>query len=288
MLRQRLPIGIALILIFVAILWVDGKTAPYHPIWIGLVTLLSVLASLELQHLLAKSIARPYAYLMTACSAACLFSNSFSAASNINGPLAFGPVAIIFCFSLAAILVKGVHDFDDMQPIMPRLASTVFGVAYVGILGSFLAQIRFLNGPEQGAFALALLIGVTKGTDTGAYTFGKIFGRHLMTPKLSPKKTWEGAMGGLIFAVLMAQIITSLEISVRGQAALEWLPARLLFAITVSIAGQLGDLAESLIKREAHLKDASTVIPGFGGVLDLLDSLFLAAPVGWAILTILR
>jgi phosphatidate cytidylyltransferase len=109
-----------------------------------------------------------------------------------------------------------------------------------------------------------------------------------MTPKLSPKKTWEGAIGGLICAVLMAQIITSLEIAIRGQATLESLPARLIFAITVSIAGQLGDLAESLIKREAHLKDASTVIPGFGGVLDLLDSLFLAAPVGWAILTILR
>ena len=87
--------------------------------------------------------------------------------------------------------------------------------------------------------------------------------------------------------MLMAQIITTLEFAFLGQSTLDSIPIRLLFALTVSIAGQIGDLAESLIKREAHLKDASKVIPGFGGVLDLIDSLLLAAPVGWAILTIL-
>lgn len=287
MLRQRLPIGISLILVLMVMLWVDGKTAPYHLIWIGLVTGLSILAALELIELLNQSIAKPYGKLMTACAAACLSANGFSGPLGLDGYTAFSPLAIVFGFCILAILITGVRDFDEVHPVMPRLAATVFGVSYIGILGSFLTQLRFFHGPTNGIIALALVIGVTKGTDTGAYTFGKLFGRHLMTPKLSPKKTWEGAAGGLLFAMLMAQIITTLEFAFLGQSTLDSIPIRLLFALTVSIAGQIGDLAESLIKREAHLKDASKVIPGFGGVLDLIDSLLLAAPVGWAILTIL-
>ena len=107
-----------------------------------------------------------------------------------------------------------------------------------------------------------------------------------MTPKLSPKKTWEGACGGVLFAIGLTFLVRSIELAVMGTQTLKSLGIAVFFAILVSISGQLGDLAESLIKREARTKDASSSIPGFGGVLDLLDSLLLAAPVGWAILQI--
>ncbi|MFM7132251.1 MAG: phosphatidate cytidylyltransferase, partial [bacterium] len=133
----------------------------------------------------------------------------------------------------------------------------------------------------SGPFALYLVVAATKGTDTGAYTFGKLFGRHLMTPRLSPKKTWEGAAGGVLFAIGLTFLVQLIEQASTGTRLLTSTAETLLFAISISIAGQLGDLAESLIKREARTKDASASLPGFGGVLDLLDSLLLAAPVGW-------
>lgn len=288
MLRQRLPIGLALIAAFTLILWLDGLTAPWHPIWAGLVTTAGVLASIELSPLLASAVARPFPRLMTIATAACLLANTLATPLGFTGAHALVPASLAFGFSVAVLLLAGVRAFDDTNKVLPRLCATLFGIVYIGLLGSFLAQLRYVGGPLPGVFALALVVAVTKGTDTGAYTFGKLLGRHLMTPRLSPKKTWEGAAGGLIFAILFAQLITWLEVAIRGQATLQSLPLRVCFAMGVSVAGQLGDLAESLIKREAKVKDASGVIPGFGGVLDILDSLFLAAPVGWAILTILR
>jgi len=288
LLRQRLPIGLALIAAFTLILWLDGLTTPWHPIWIGLVTSAGVLASIELAPLLQSAVARPFPKLMTIGTASCLLANALAMPLGFAGAHALVPTSLAFGFCFAAMLLAGVCTFNDTDPVLPRLCATLFGIVYVGISGSFLAQLRYLGGPLSGVFALALVVAVTKGTDIGAYTFGKLIGRHLMTPKLSPKKTWEGAVGGLVFAVLFAHLMTWLEVAIRGQATLPSIGPKLLFALCVSVAGQLGDLAESMIKREAKVKDASGVIPGFGGVLDILDSLFLAAPVGWAVLTILR
>ena len=232
--------------------------------------------------------ALPFTRLMTPGTAACLLANALAMPLGFTVAHALVPATLVFGICTAAALLASVRAFDDTNPVMPRLCATLFGMVYIGLLGSFLAQLRYQGGPLPGVFALALVVAVTKGTDIGAYTFGKLIGRHLMTPRLSPKKTWEGAVGGLVFAVLFAQLMTWLEVSIRGSATLGSVPVMFAFALCVSVAGQLGDLAESMIKREARVKDASGVIPGFGGVLDILDSLFLAAPVGWAILTVLR
>jgi phosphatidate cytidylyltransferase len=108
-----------------------------------------------------------------------------------------------------------------------------------------------------------------------------------MTPRLSPKKTWEGAVGGVLFAVGMTYLVRWIELTTTGTQTLKSNHFTIIFAVLISIAGQLGDLAESLIKREASTKDASSSIPGFGGVLDLLDSLLLSAPVGWIMLELM-
>lgn len=287
MLRHRLPVSIVLIAAFTGILIVDGWTAPYHVLWMSLVLAAGSLATAEAIPLLSATVGRPIAAALFVGTILCLVSNAAASVAGLGGAKALGPLGCALAFSACASLAAGVRLFDDESRVVPRVASTILGIVYVGVLGSFLAQLRFLHGADRGLFALALVVGATKGTDIGAYTFGKLFGRHLMTPKLSPKKTWEGAAGGLIFAVAIVTGLCFLERSVTGQMTLPAWPGRLAFALGVSVAGQIGDLAESMIKREAGVKDASSMIPGFGGVLDLLDSLMLAAPAGWAILTIL-
>jgi phosphatidate cytidylyltransferase len=111
--------------------------------------------------------------------------------------------------------------------------------------------------------------------DTGAYFTGRLLGRHKMAPVLSPKKTWEGAAGGMVAAVLTALGINALGPVLHPLAAVG-------FGLTVGIAGLLGDLAESLIKRDCQQKDASQIMPGFGGVLDVVDAIIFAGPVAYA------
>jgi len=129
---------------------------------------------------------------------------------------------------------------------------------------------------ERATAALILAIFVPKCGDIGAYFTGRLLGRHPMAPTLSPKKTWEGAVGGVAAAVLATIGMEYFVPVVRGG----WASAASLGA-TLGIVGILGDLAESLIKRDARQKDASQVVPGFGGVLDVVDSILFAAPVAY-------
>jgi phosphatidate cytidylyltransferase len=160
-----------------------------------------------------------------------------------------------------------------------RIALTVWLAAYLGLLPSFLAQLRWLSH-QQATTALALAIFVPKCGDSAAYFAGRFLGRHRLTPTLSPKKTWEGAVGGLAASVLAAIGIDRLAPVVRGGI---FSAAGL--GAALGIAAMLGDLAESLIKRDCYQKDASQVVPGFGGVLDIVDSILFAAPVAYWWLT---
>jgi phosphatidate cytidylyltransferase len=153
-----------------------------------------------------------------------------------------------------------------------RVALPIWIVAYLALLPSFLAQLRWM---ANGAAALALCIFVPKSCDIGAYVTGSAIGRHRMTPVLSPKKTWEGLAGGVVTAMLVAFAINHYCEVLSGPLS------ALGFGLVVGMAGALGDLAESLIKRDCQRKDASAVVPGFGGVLDVIDAVVFAAPVAY-------
>jgi phosphatidate cytidylyltransferase len=122
---------------------------------------------------------------------------------------------------------------------------------------------------------------VTWASDTGAYAVGRMIGRHKLIPKVSPGKTVEGAIGGILASVLVAWAFGSL-LRDSAQLGFKWFPwGVIVFGAAVSVAAQIGDLFESLIKREAGMKDSSRILPGHGGILDRLDSLFFVLPVSF-------
>jgi phosphatidate cytidylyltransferase len=182
---------------------------------------------------------------------------------------------------LGAFLIE-MARFRAPGQALGRIGQTLFVAMYLGLLPSFLVQLR-RPGIEQSAenigratAALALAIFVPKCCDIGAYFTGRTLGRHKMTPVLSPKKTWEGAAGGVAAAVVVAIGINQLGSAVAGG----WLGS-IGLGVALAGAGILGDLAESLIKRDCSRKDASQIMPGLGGVLDVIDSILFAAPVAY-------
>ena len=169
---------------------------------------------------------------------------------------------------------------NDMGRALASVAWTVLGVLAVGLLGVFLAKVRFLSDdPMRGLGYFVLTLGVVKGSDVGAYVVGSLVGRRKLVPTLSPAKTVEGAAGGLA-----AGIGAALGIGV-GWVGFAWWEM-IAFGMAVATAGILGDLAESLMKRGCGVKDSGRV-PGFGGVLDILDSMLAAGPVAYLLLVVL-
>ena len=158
-----------------------------------------------------------------------------------------------------------------------NLAGAVFTFAYLGLLSCFMIQLHM----AYGIWAILSLVVTTKMCDTGAFTFGKLFGRHRITPGLSPGKTLEGAIGGLLFACAGAwvwfDVVPPLFEKTVATPVFGWM----LFGLAVALAGMVGDLAGSLIKRDSLMKDSGHSVPGFGGVLDIFDSILMAAPVAY-------
>src|SRR5207248_2825262 len=184
-------------------------------------------------------------------------------------------VLLVFVGVVAAGFLREMYLFREPGAAVPRLALLVLAVAYLGLFGSFLAQLRWIDpDPYRTSLILALTVFVPKGGDVGAFFTGTFLGRRKMTPVLSPKKTWEGFAGGLVVAALVA-----VGLSFAGDVFRRGIPEAVAFGLVVGVAGVLGDLAESLIKRDGQTKDAAASIPGFGGLLDVVDSVLFAAPV---------
>ena len=162
---------------------------------------------------------------------------------------------------------------DSSQTIV-GIGTVLFGIFYVSWCFSFLVKIRFLEAPGiDGRWLAAFLILVTKMGDIGAYLIGSAIGRHLLIIRVSPSKTWEGTLGGLVCSVAAALAVwklVPLPIPVGHVVAL---------GVVLGVAALLGDLSESMVKRDCQVKDSGRVFPGIGGVLDLIDSLLFTAPL---------
>jgi len=283
MLRTRLWIGTLLIGLGVLLLAEDRWFAPWFPILFVCFVAGSLLATRELLLILPEDI-RPSVRLTLGVIGLMAMLNwwpAFQQTRELQPGIRVAHLigACVVCGTIAAFLLE-MWRFRGPGGGTLRVALTAFILVYLGVLPSFLAQIRGL--PEQySTLALALTVFVPKGNDIGAYFTGKfltgrILGRHRMAPRLSPSKTWQGAIGGLLAAVAVAIGVNEFGRVLRGG----WFEAAA-FGLVVGVAGVLGDLSESLIKRDLQKKDASRALPGFGGVLDLVDSLLFAAPVAY-------
>lgn len=157
------------------------------------------------------------------------------------------------------------------------IAATISGVIYIGLLGSFLLQIAWIE-PENklGIYLLGFSIFVIKMTDIGAFMIGVAFGKHKWIPRISPGKSIEGLIGGILSATLLALFLDQVVWHIFDQY---W--KALVFGVIVAYVGQLSDLVESIFKRSAGMKDSGNMLPGFGGFFDLMDSLIVTAPIAF-------
>ena len=206
----------------------------------------------------------------------------------------------IFVYSLgfaAAVapfvfLVLGMRR-PDLSSAFPAAMVSVFAFAYVALPLGFLVQLR---QQWRGAFLLLYLLLLVWAGDIFAYFVGRSVGRHLMSPRISPKKTWEGAIASLLASLLVGALLyryatpistalLHLHLIERKDGIFDLqrppLGPALLLSAAINIAAQLGDLAESLIKRGAGVKDSGGILPGHGGMLDRIDAVLFAAPVLW-------
>jgi len=185
----------------------------------------------------------------------------------------------------ALVFIGEMARFERPGTAIVYAALSIFTIVYVGLLISFWALLRLHISNEWGMAALFSLLLITKMADTGAFAVGKCFGRHKLTPVLSPGKTWEGAIGGILTACITSWAFFHFQFGAQAIVGSTYaeppLIAMLAYGALLALAGLVGDLAESLLKRYAERKDSSTWLRGLGGVLDIVDSPLIAGPVAW-------
>lgn len=198
----------------------------------------------------------------------------------------------VYTLSLTAVVAMILVLFSSTiwlrGPLGKPLSSvsiTAFGILYAGLF-SYIYALRYHDyavGALAGTVLVSLPILLTWSTDVGAYAFGRLFGKKKLIPAVSPGKTVEGAVGGLGLTIVICLLYVRFLLMPYAQLGLT-MHGAVLFAMVVSVAAQTGDLAESLLKREAGVKDASRIIPGHGGILDRFDSILFVMPIAFLLL----
>ncbi|MEM7626236.1 MAG: phosphatidate cytidylyltransferase [Planctomycetota bacterium] len=285
MLKHRLPSGIAMIVGLLLLMWADNaleqRGGPAGAVLLGLVLVLGALASQELAALLRTKWGHcSRVNTMLSAAAGCVMIYLLPWVDDT-------PTAVaVFGSGVAAVLFGSMfrHSFASQKTegAAAAGANATFAMVYLGVLPGMYLLIR-----EAGysAWVIGAILLVVKSCDIGAYFTGRFLGRHKLIPWLSPGKTWEGLVGGMAFAALWAVVFTLIGNRAAPEHAIAvWfaVPAGLL----LGLLGQVGDLVASLLKRDAGVKDWAATIPGFGGVMDVADSLLIVAPVAYWLLVL--
>jgi len=183
------------------------------------------------------------------------------------------PQAILLFFIFVVILIQ----IFTMKHTIAGVSAAVFGIMYTGYCGSYF--ISLYRDREYGPALITILLVTIGSSDTGAYLIGKAVGRHKLAPRLSPNKTIEGSIAALCCGVLAGAVLYLLKERMDWSSYPSWpIGIYMLAGFLLSIIGQFGDLTESLLKRNAEIKDSGTVFPGHGGVLDRCDAFLFGAP----------
>lgn len=280
MLKHRLLFGTIMSVLFLGLILLDAhldgslsRQTPNAPtqgmIFMILVALLAIPAQFELGNLLRQTGA--HVFKIITIPASILLATAFFWAQLADTHRFFTlTVLLVPAFSFLALFIVQALKFGTEGTIR-NVSGSFFSIIYLGFLCSFILGIRVMWGP----WVLLMFIFTIKSSDIGAYTLGRLFGKHKMAPKISPGKTWEGLGGAVLFAALVAIGFSHFF------GIMPLLPAAI-FGAVFGVLGQAGDLVESMIKRDAASKDSSSSIPGFGGILDVIDSPLATAPVAFA------
>jgi len=247
------------------LLYTVWSPIPYF--FAGLAAIAATLALNEFYGLALKAGVRPsikIGHLSALCIIACFVAQ--------RPPWTIGVVAA----TVIAVLAAGLEQPEEMASALVSASTTLFGVIYVALLCGLLAGVRMAGDiPATAHLApklLTLFGAIVMLTDTGAYYTGRAIGRHKLAPRVSPGKTIEGSIGGLVAGLAagpLCRLIFFPELP---------LVESMIVGLAVSTLGQAGDLVESMLKRGSGVKDSSNLLPGHGGMLDRLDSILVAAP----------
>jgi phosphatidate cytidylyltransferase len=277
MLKHRLFFGILMSVLFIAVVifdgWMDGSLtagrADDKPIqgtvFCLLIALLAIPAQLELSKLAAAK--KLKVFVPVSIISSILFAtNAYVMQFTEIRPQTY--LIFLSAFVLFALLLYQ-YIFYNTSGVLANCGASYFSILYLGLLSSFCVSMRL----EFGTWPLLMFIFVVKSADIGAYTIGSMFGSRKFSPKISPGKTWEGMGGAVAFAIIVA-----IGFAVSCDIMSWWFA--IIFGICLAFIGQIGDLVESMIKRDAEQKDSANKVPGFGGILDIIDSPLVAAPFG--------
>jgi len=261
-LSAALIVGIALFAVVVAALFL------WPPGVVLLLALLVALGATEVAHALRRVDMNVTVVPAAVGAAAIVLLTYVSALTTAVGPvLRWGVVGLAVIWCLAWRMTRGAQGYAR------DAAASIFILGYLGILASFAGlTIALPNGQWQLAVAFCCVV----ASDTGGYILGATLGKHPMAPKISPKKTWEGMAGSVLLASIVGILLTVFVLQMPW-----WLG--LVLAVLMVVFGTLGDLVESLIKRDVGIKDMSSVLPGHGGIMERLDSMLFAMPVAYLV-----
>lgn len=281
MLGWRLLLSAILIPSLCGLAWLDHRLGEPAPVLLVVCLLLALRSVWELTELFRVRLKDLRFSLPAACAAA------VTAAAWIPyllTPVTSGAEATLFAYVIAllALFLAAVLRYRQPGANIETLAAEILIVSYVGLFLSLTAQLRWVAGAQAGYLAIGSLVIAAKCGDSAAYFLGRAFGRQKMAPLLSPGKTWMGAVGALAGSGLggwaWLQFATGLFDRNWSPPAAHW---SILYGCAIGVAGLIGDLCESLFKRDAGRKDSASLMPGFGGLLDLLDSILYAGPVAF-------
>jgi phosphatidate cytidylyltransferase len=278
MLRYRLLFGMLMTILFISVVifdgWIDGSLTisttddknVQGTVFCILVALLAIPAQLELSKLAETKNLRIFAPVSIIASILLATSRYWVQFVEIRMDLF---LLFLLTFILLILFIYQYLAFG-VSGMLANCGVNCFSILYMGLLSGFCVAIRI----EFGLWPLLMFVFVVKSADIGAYSFGTLFGKHKFSPKISPGKTWEGMAGAVAAAVIVA-------IGFARSCDIMFLWAAIAFGLCFAFIGQLGDLAESMMKRDAEKKDSANKVPGFGGVLDIIDSPLVAAPFAY-------
>jgi phosphatidate cytidylyltransferase len=290
LLRWRLILGVVFVAALAGLCWLDAVVARPGSVLMVLALAVAALAAGEMRRLYSQRgvvLASSSVYLGALLPVIVSGVPVVFPGVGVNATIGyFGWLAFGLCFGLMAAFAGEMRRYDAPGYSIVNVAHAALSALYIGGLVGMLVQLRIVHAPNsvagwRGLYPLVATLATVKLSDIGQYVVGRTFGRRKLAPLISPGKTWEGAVGGIVLATLIAAAaIDAVHVNVHGVRPAHFLVVWC-FTLTVAVAGLIGDLAESLLKRDAGVKDSSDWMPGFGGVLDLLDSILFAGPVAY-------